>query len=79
MKINGHLLCFVCHKLEVRMPGHLHLRDVRVRILSLQESCSQCQRRLELTYRHLRHRMHYFPALLRYIQVCFRTSKLYHS
>lgn len=72
MRIDGRLFCFVCHKLEVRMPGHLHLGDGEARILPLQESCSHCPPHLELTCRALLHRTQYFPALLRYIlQVCF--------
>lgn len=76
VRIDGHLFCFVCHKLEVKMPGRHRIRDVEAKILPLQESYSLCRPHLELTCRALPHRIRYFPALLRYIpQVCFWRSK----
>lgn len=72
------VFCFVCHKLEVRMPGHHHIKDGGATILPPPESCSLCPPHLELTYTALPRTTPYSPALLRYSpQVCVGQSRFY--
>lgn len=75
VRTDGHLFCFACHKLEVRMPGPRPRRDAEARTRPPRESCSHCPPRPQLTCRAPPPRTRCFPARRRCPrQVCLDLS-----